>query len=435
MVSQRLLAQASYTDLMVVAHIITGANPTLLRGDLEDLTLTLQDDTVCLTSNEVYLDSLLECVKAILTVSPEINSISSQLFKIIITVDGLSTGAELQNATQETMEILAEKQDISTEQLYKKELGPLLKSMKLECEEWTNNSFRVSIFTKLLIRSGSVLGHYPDLVMSIFHQVLNKNVEAELKLKLFLTLSRLLLDLKNTLDSKNEFKCLALKIITDLIVPAIKWQAGRKAEAVRVAATSSLYSVFQSGSVNPKDLWNTPLSSKLIPSMNRLLEDDSMKVRLFTVQTYQFVLEQSKVLIPMDDLIKICEALMKRLDDISDEVRIACLKTLQSVLHCLPPITNSQLEHYMHNVYSKLLLHMDDSNEQIRNSALGEILIIYLLDFRIFDHLLFCITETLKITGQKCPKVLQNLTQKCLEKHVHKDQCNQLIEHLNDLSL
>ena len=376
MVSQRLMVQASYSDLMVVAHIITGANPTLLRGDLEDLTLTLQDDTVCLTSNEVYLDSLLECIKAILSVSPEINSISSQLFKIIITVDGLSNGADLQKATQEAIEVLAKNQNITAEQLYKKELGPLLKTMKLECEEWTNNSFRVSIFTKLLIRAGSVLGHYPDLVMSIFHQVLNREnqaVEAEMKLKLFLTLSRLLLDLKNTLDSKNEFKSLALKIVTDLIIPAIKWQGGRKAEAVRIAATSSLYSVFQSGSISPKDLWSTPLSSKLIPSMNRLLEDDSIRARLFTVQTYEFVFEQGRVLIPMDYLVKICEVLMKRLDDVNDEVRMACLKTLESVLHCLPPGgANAQLEHYMQGVYSKLLLHMDDSNEQIRNAALGK---------------------------------------------------------------
>ena len=51
LVSQRLLAQATYTDLMVVSHIISGSDPMLLRGHLEDLTLTLQDDSICLTSN------------------------------------------------------------------------------------------------------------------------------------------------------------------------------------------------------------------------------------------------------------------------------------------------------------------------------------------------------------------------------------------------
>ena len=50
-ISQRLLSQASYTDLMVVSHIISGSDPLLLRGHLEDLALVLQDDSVCLTSN------------------------------------------------------------------------------------------------------------------------------------------------------------------------------------------------------------------------------------------------------------------------------------------------------------------------------------------------------------------------------------------------
>ena len=153
----------------------------------------------------------------------------------------MAQNPELNESAEKSIADLAQKQNISKDQLYKKELGPLLKTMKLECEDWTNNSLRVSIFTKLLMRSGTVLGNYPDLVMSIFHEVLSKEVEPELKLKLFLSLSRLLLDLHNTLDSKSEFKNLALKIITDLILPAIKWQAGRKAEAVRIAATSSLY--------------------------------------------------------------------------------------------------------------------------------------------------------------------------------------------------
>ena len=51
MVSQRLLAQASETDLMVLSHIIIGSDPQLLRGELEDLAMTLQDDSVALTLN------------------------------------------------------------------------------------------------------------------------------------------------------------------------------------------------------------------------------------------------------------------------------------------------------------------------------------------------------------------------------------------------
>lgn len=51
MISQRLLAQALDTDLMILSHIIIGSDPQLLRGNIEDLAMTLQDDSVSLTLN------------------------------------------------------------------------------------------------------------------------------------------------------------------------------------------------------------------------------------------------------------------------------------------------------------------------------------------------------------------------------------------------
>ena len=112
---------------------------------------------------------------------------------------------------------------------------------------------------------------------------------------MFLTLSKQMCDLKNTLNSQSEFKQLALNIVNDLILPAVKWQAGRKNEAVRIAAVSSLWSVLSSASLVPKDIWQTPLASKLIPAMNRLLEDDSIKVRLSIVHLLTLFLSVSKI--------------------------------------------------------------------------------------------------------------------------------------------
>ena len=88
-----------------------------------------------------------------------------------------------------------------------------------------------------------------------------------------------------------------------------------------------------------------------------------------------------------------------------------CLEALTAVTYCLPNGVN--LEKHLSGVYSSLLLHMDDSNENIRNAAL----------------------ETLRITGSKCPKLCLSLTSKAAEKNVHKDPCNQLIEHLQSLTV
>ena len=49
--------------------------------------------------------------------------------------------------------------------------------------------------------------------------------------------AKALLDIreKRKLNSKNEFtQSLAVNIVSDLILPAVKWQAGRKNEAIRI---------------------------------------------------------------------------------------------------------------------------------------------------------------------------------------------------------
>jgi hypothetical protein len=234
--------------------------------------------------------------------------ISSYLFKIGMSVDGLSANPDMQGQAESCIALLAEALELTLEQLFRQELGPALKVMKQECEDWTASSHRVMVFAKILNRAGSVVGYYPDLIISIFHEVLSKEVEPELQLKMYLTLSKQLYDVKNTLNSQNEFQQMALKIVTDLILPAVKWHAGRKAEAVRIAATSSLWSIFNSACIAPKDIWG-PLASKLIPAMNRLLEDDAIKTRMFICQAYKNIFEQSGIVVPPDYLVKICSGI------------------------------------------------------------------------------------------------------------------------------
>ncbi len=105
--------------------------------------------------------------------------------------------------------------------------------------------------------------------------------------------------------------------------------------------------------------------------------------------------------------------LMKRLDDVSDDVRIACLKSLAAVTPCLPSDINLEVQNHLRVVYSSLLLHMDDSNEAVREEAF----------------------KTLAATGSKCPGLLLDLSKKAMDKHVHRDECSKLIEHLQGMKV
>lgn len=414
LVSQRLLSQPSDTDLMITGHIINGSDPELLKYCLEDLVLVLQDDSICLTMNDSFLEDLLECVSAMLRVcGKQCEHIQSHLFKVGITVEALAQSDELKTTAKAFLDTLASTNEMSTGDLFKHEMGTQLKSMRSECSNWGASSYRIQVFSTLLSHGGSVVGYYPDLIVNIFSGVLTaKEIEPELQLKMYMVLSRQLYDTQNTLDSQKQFQQFALRVVRDLVMPALTWHAGRKAEAVRIAATSSLWSVFESKCLTTEDIVDK-LAATLIPSMNRLLEDDSVKIRLFICRAYQRIFEQCGRALPPDYLVKICSELMKRLDDVNDEVRLACLSSVAAVTSCLPEEGSREMQNHLQGVFATLLLHMDDSSEQIRNAAL----------------------ETLMKTGKKCPKLLMEMTKKAADKHSHREQCAQLIEHLKALKV
>ena len=50
MITQRLQNDPSQSDLMILAKVLDGSDPELLKYCLEDLAITLQNDAVCLSS-------------------------------------------------------------------------------------------------------------------------------------------------------------------------------------------------------------------------------------------------------------------------------------------------------------------------------------------------------------------------------------------------
>lgn len=67
---------------------------------------------------------------------------------------------------------------------------------------------------------------------------------------------------------------------------------------------------------------------------------------------------------------------MKRLDDVSDDVRLSTLASLSSLNFCLPPSTGSrpppEMESHLKSVSTTILIHMDDPNPGVRDAALGK---------------------------------------------------------------
>ena len=105
------------------------------------------------------------------------------------------------------------------------------------------SSPQLEIFRRILSlsQSGAVTGHFPRTMLAILTNLCSGG-DPNTRLQSFIILSRLLLNLQHTLDSQGAFSPCIVGVVRDIVSPALKWEAGRTASAIRTAASSSLWS-------------------------------------------------------------------------------------------------------------------------------------------------------------------------------------------------
>lgn len=386
----------------------------------------------------------MECSLATLTKISDKGSmevVQPHLVKIGITILGLAEKEVVKSRARNIFSTLKEVMGLTTDELFKRETGAQVIMMRKECHNWTATSHRVLVFAALMTEAGTAVGYYPEVIVDIFQITLAgaegtaANTDHELQLKMFIVLAKLLYDVDTTLDSKMNFGTFAMTVLRNIILPAFKWHAGRKASAVRTAASSCLWSFFEKSVVNKEILVTSVVFPHLLTAMNSLIEDESEKTRVFICKTYKRLFEQLGKAVTPKALIKISSCnyvrflfqpglfshltifsltvLVQRLEDTSNEVRSHCLRAIAASIHCLPEETSEDMTAELRKLFTSILLHMDDKDSEIRNGS----------------------KETLIQLGSRCPALLLEMAKNAAEKNTHKEPCEQLIMHLQSMDV
>ena len=101
---------------------------------------------------------------------------------------------------------------------------------------------------------------------------------------------------------------------------------------------------------------------------------------------------------------------------------------------CLPDAPSQDLDAELDKLFGVLLVHIDDSNETIRQKSLGKC-IVYFWRLR-FDNLFIRFAETLvKLSTKSHGNNLLNQSKEALTKTKHRDQCSELVSHLQSLNV
>uniref|UniRef100_A0ABK0LLB4 Dynein, axonemal, assembly factor 5 n=1 Tax=Rattus norvegicus TaxID=10116 RepID=A0ABK0LLB4_RAT len=371
------------------------------------------DEEKAVVSSNSYLEHLLLCVQTLLSVCQEdCCAASLQLSEVLVTIMAVSDAVSLEKKAQKTMDTLAEVEDIpSSQDLYRKHLGALLERLTASHGEWTVHSVQLLKFTVLLTQAGPAVGEALQHVIPTLRACLQPTTDPHMRLKLFSILSSLLLRPKDTVDSQGQFHGYLDMVINDILAPNLQWHAGRTAAAIRTATISCLWALISSDILSAKQVQEA--QETLMPQVLATLEDDSQTTRLISCRIISRFLKNSGDTMEPEKFLKVYPELLKRLDDVSNDVRMAAASALLTWLKCIESVDGkSAYQSSVQFLYRELLVHLDDPESAIQDTVL----------------------EVLKEGSVLFPDVLVRETEAVVHKHRSATYCEQLLQHMQTMA-
>ncbi|KAJ8346050.1 hypothetical protein SKAU_G00302430 [Synaphobranchus kaupii] len=400
-------SSSSSAPLMVLAAVLRGSSRDALRPHLPRLGDVLANPDIWQESQQSYLEQVLGCVQALLTVCEgDCEVISLQLLQVLLTVRSLSTEPEFWSKVEETTRALCSVLGLDGgAELYRRHMPQLIGWLSQTQRTWTNYSTQRLQLEVIAFQSGPVIGEFLPLLMPLLQASVQPSRDPEMRLQLFTLLSKLLLDAPNTLDSQGKF-CDHLEVfLKELLLPNLEWQAGRTAAAIRTTALTCLYALLQGGAIAAQQLLG--VQAQLTPRVLAALDEDSQTSRLLACRSLLTLLRLIGPDLHPDSLNTIYPELLKRADDSSKEVRMAALCALRCWFSC---VGESYDRHtycsHLQLLFQQLLLHMDDPESSVQ------------------DHVL----DVLKAGSSVYPELLRQEVEAARDKQRNPFHCDQLLQ-------
>uniref|UniRef100_A0A8C5QE17 Dynein axonemal assembly factor 5 n=1 Tax=Leptobrachium leishanense TaxID=445787 RepID=A0A8C5QE17_9ANUR len=400
------------SHLMVLAAFIRGSTRDRLKPHLSQIASVLSRPEICQGSEKVlYAEQLLCCIQSLIHICHgDCEDISLHCMKILITILARPASEQLGEKVQEVLMSLASVQGLpDLLDLYRRHIQQLLEWASSNHQQWTSYSIERVMFEVVITESGPVIGENLHLLIPTLRTCLQPTQEPQMRLKLFTMFSKLLAKAKETVNSQQQFHGYSETVVKDILVPNLKWHAGRTAGAIRTIAVSCLWVLLQSEVLSEQEVFQ--VQEVVLPQVIATLEEDSKTSRLVSCRIIQSFLKVCEQRLDPDTLNKIYPELLKRLDDASDEVRVAAAKTLSVWFKCINnDYDRTTYKSHLEFLYHGLLVHLDDPDNGIQATVL----------------------ELLKEASFVYPSLLVQEIEAVRHKHRTPAYCDQLLQHIQE---
>ncbi|XP_076750342.1 dynein axonemal assembly factor 5-like [Xylocopa sonorina] len=402
--------------LKVFSAIIRGSERCMILPLLKNIGQFLQQSYVCQSKIGSYQKQILRCCTSLISVCKEdCKVISEELFIIIFTVLSMAQEKLIKLEAEELLNTLANINSLDNiEELYYKYTKQLF-SIFSDYKSWSIHNPESQIFAACLIYIKHILFYNMDIVLQILKETMTNDAEPELRLKYFILLSEYfsrghLNEIMN-LNFCNQF-------LDDCILPALIWNAGRTAQAIRTSAICCLCTFLDKyekdsvvkETINCDEKNISFVLDKIIPVLISLTDDNSMKSRFYSVRAMYLIMCIRKRFdcLAEEDIHKIYPILLKKLDDGCDDVRIISLEALTEVWNAIPKNYDLCFNRgHVDTLYTTTIIYLDDPESEFQDIALG----------------------SLKELAKVHPELLYEKLQKCKANFRNQKGINALIEH------
>jgi dynein assembly factor 5 len=414
MVLQNVKMSQSASSLAILGSIIHGSERSQLQPFLVDIMNILTDPGICHFADSAMQRRLLSCVSSLIDVmATDCNAIGRDLFAILISVIALHRADDVKETAERLLDRLALSVgcgDSGRSELFIRHTSDVLRSMEGTYESWSQHSTERLVFDTLVLQSGPVVGTILDDVIPIFRVNLHPDKDAEVRSKFFTLLSRLVIDAEHTVNSSSRFGEFSVTVVRDMIIPNCVWRAGRTASAVRKAAIACLWALVKTSILTTEQLLD--VMEELLTQLRSTLEDDNRDTRLLSCRILIHLFTTVGRRLDQDRLHNIYPDLLKRLDDGSDDVRVAAAGAFSAYLACFGEQYNVALYRaHLEAIYAGLLIHLDDPDSGIQTAVL----------------------ETLKSAAHIAPDMLLKEVDLIRHKHRSTTFCDQLTQFIHSL--
>lgn len=313
-----------------------------------------------------------------------------------------TTETLIQKEAEELLKTLVEIERLeSLNELFFRHIQVILIDLKNGCESWNVYSPEFHIFRGCILYAKSAITPYLHLVLPILIETMKQTADTEVRLKQFILLSEYFhshRDESLSYGTEKDFTDFIDSILEKIVIPGLVWSAGRTAEAIRTASVCCLCALlqriltdfnvrFELSNENKKEaLTNKPvklfamdqrfseLFDQTIPILISLMDDNSKKTRLSSLEAVSLVMNIGKILNRITDehINRAYPVVLKRLDDGCNDVRCIAVDAIKEMWKALPE--NYDLDFSRSHVdvlYTTAIVHLDDPERKFQKLMLG----------------------------------------------------------------